>query len=109
MQEGKIIGFKVPIRLHTELKTRLFYDNMPMTKFIRVYIEEYLNKNPAVLEFVDFIKEKETIQNKKKRNKNFRLIEKGREVEELFNLSGEEIEDIYDVIESKGASNHEVY
>ena len=109
MREGKIIGFKVPIRLHAELKTRLFYDDMPMTKFIRVYIEEYLNKNPAVLEFVDFIKEKETIQNKKKRNKNFRLIEKGREVEELFNLSGEEIEDIYDVIESKGASNHEVY
>ena len=62
-----------------------------------------------VLEFINFIKEKETIQNKKKRNKNFRLIEKGREVEELFNLSGEEIEDIYDVIESKGASNHEVY
>jgi len=109
MREGKIIGFKVPIRLHAELKTRLFYDDMPMTKFIRVYIEEYLNKNPVVLEFVDFIKEKETIQNKKKRNKNFRLIEKGREVEALFNLSGEEIEDIYDVIESEGASNHEVY
>jgi hypothetical protein len=75
MRENKIIGFRVPVRLHAELKTRLFYDDMPMTKFIRVYIEEYLNKNPVVLEFVDFIKEKETIQNKKKRNKNFRLIE----------------------------------
>lgn len=109
MKDGKIIGFKIPIKLHAELKTRLYYDDMPMTKFIRTYIEEYLNKNHLVLEFVDFIKEKESIQNKKKRSKNAKLIERGRQIESLFNLSGEEVENIYDVIEAEGALNNEVY
>ena len=82
---------------------------MPMTKFIRTYIEEYLNKNPLALEFVDLIKEKNSIQNKKKRAKSFKLIEKGRQIETLFNLSGNEIEDVYDVIELEETSGHEMY
>ena len=109
MSNYKLIGFYVPVKMHAELKARLFYDDMPMTKFIRTYIEEYLNKNPLALEFVDLIKEKNSIQNKKKRAKNFKLIEKGREVESLFNLSGKEIEDIYDVIELEETSSHEMY
>lgn len=94
--------------MHAELKARLFYDDLPMTKFIRTYIEEYLNKNPLTLEFVDLIKQKHSIQNQKKRNKSIKLIEKGKQVESLFNLTGEEINDIYDVIESEEYFEDEV-
>jgi len=98
MKKYKVIGYKFPVKLHAELKARLFYDEIPMTKFIRSYVEAYLNKDSLVLEFINQYKEQEKIQNKKKRNENKKLIEKGEKIESLFNLSKEEIEDIYDVI-----------
>ena len=101
MQEGKLIGFKIPIRMHIELKARLFYDEIPMTKFVRSYIEAYLSGDPLVLEFVDQHKRKNNIQNKKKIEKNAKLLQKGKEVEKLFNLTSEEVEDIYDILEDK--------
>ena len=101
MQEGKLIGFKIPIRMHIELKARLFYDELPMTRFVRSYIEAYLNNDPLVLEFIDQYKRKNNIQNKKKIEKNAKLLQKGKEVEKLFNLTSEEVEDIYDILEDK--------
>jgi hypothetical protein len=98
MKKYKVIGYKFPVKLHAELKARLFYDEIPMTKFIRSYVEAYLNKDSLVLEFINQYKEQEKIQNKKKRNENKKLIEKGKKIESLFGLSKEEIEDIYDVI-----------
>ena len=98
MKKYKVIGYKFPVKLHAELKARLFYDEIPMTKFIRSYVEAYLNKDSLVLEFINQYKEQEKIQNKKKRNENKKLIEKGEKIESLFNLSKEEIDNIYDVI-----------
>ena len=98
MKKYKVIGYKFPVKLHAELKARLFYDEIPMTKFIRSYVEAYLNKDSLVLEFINQYKEQEKIQNKKKRNENKKLIEKGEKIESLFNLSKEEVENIYDVI-----------
>ena len=98
MKKYKVIGYKFPVKLHDELKARLFYDEIPMTKFIRSYVEAYLNKDSLVLEFINQYKEQEKIQNKKKRNENKKLIEKGEKIESLFNLSKEEIDNIYDVI-----------
>ena len=108
MAEHKEISFRIPAKLHADLKARLFYDQLPMTKFIRIYIKEYLNKNSLILEFIDTIKEEAKIQNKKKRTKNSKLVEKGQCVETLFNLTGEEIEDIYDIVELEEVPNHEV-
>ena len=98
MKKYKVIGYKFPVKLHAELKARLFYDEIPMPKFIRSYVEAYLNKDSLVLEFINQYKEQEKIQNKKKRNENKKLIEKGEKIESLFNLSKEEIDNIYDVI-----------
>ena len=98
MKKYKVIGYKFPVKLHAELKARLFYDEIPMTKFIRSYVEAYLNKDSLVLEFINQYKEQEKIQNKKKRKENKKLIEKGEKIESLFNLSKEDIADIYDVI-----------
>ena len=41
-------------------------------------------------------------QNKAKRAKNTKLIKKGKALSKQFNLAKEDIEDIYDVLESEG-------
>jgi len=101
MQEGKLIAFKVPIRVHTELKVRLFYDEVPMTKFIRSYIEAYLSRDPLIIGFIKEYKRKNNIQNKAKIEKSEKLIEKGVESEKLFNLTNKEIKDVYDILEQE--------
>ena len=62
MKKYKVIGYKFPVKLHAELKARLFYDEISMTKFIRSYVEAYLNKDSLVLEFINQYKEQEKIQ-----------------------------------------------
>ena len=101
MQEGKLIAFKIPIRMHTELKARLFYDEIPMTKFVRSYVEAYLNRAPLIVEFIKEYKRKNNIQNKVKIEKSEKLIEKGVENENLFNLTNKEVKDIYDTLEQE--------
>jgi len=105
MQEGKLIAFKIPIRMHTELKARLFYDEIPMTKFVRSYIEAYMSRDPLILAFINQHKKENNIQNKNKIKKNIKLMQKGKETEKLFNLTNEEIENIYDIIEINEGGN----
>ena len=57
MNDRKIIGFKIPVKLHAELKARLYYDELPMTKFIRAYITGYLKNDPLILDFIKEYKE----------------------------------------------------
>jgi len=97
----KDITFKFPEKLHADLKARLVYDEISLTKFIRSYIYAYLNKEPIILEFLQQFKKENNIQNVKKRKKNQKLIEKGRELEKTFNLTEKEIENIYNILEKE--------
>ena len=97
----KPIVFNFPAKMHAELKARLLYDEMSMAKFIRSYAQAYLENDSLILEFINQCKEKNNIQNKQKRQKNIKLIEKGVENEKLFNLTNKEIKDIYDTLEQE--------
>ena len=97
--KNKIIAFNFPEKMHAELKARLLYDGIPMTKFIRHYVESYLRKDSCVLSFIDDYKKKNKILNKKRREKNLKLIEKGKEIETMFNLSKEDVTEIYDILD----------
>ena len=99
MKEFKIVEYRFPSKLHAEFKARLFYDDMAMTAFIRSCVCGYLENNSHILEFIKEYKEKNKIQNKKNRKKNTELVEKGKNIEELFNFSKNEVKEIYDVIE----------
>ena len=99
MRESKIIAFSFPVKMHAELKARLLYDEIPMTKFVRSCIEYYLSDDPQMMQFIDKLKEEKKIQNKMKRKTNIKLIENGKEIKQLFGLDSNEIEDIYDVLE----------
>jgi hypothetical protein len=94
----KTIAFKIPIKMHAEFKARLVYDHVSMTKFIRSCIKYYLQKDPIMLDFISKLQESESIHNKTKRNYSKKLLKNGKRTETLFNLSDEEIENIYDVI-----------
>ena len=85
--------------MHTELKARLLYDGIPMTKFIRHYVESYLRKDSCVLSFINDYKKKNKTLNKKRRKENLKLVEKGKEIETMFNLSKEDITEIYDILD----------
>ena len=95
-----MIGYKFPVKMHAELKARLKYDEIPMTKFIRAYVLAYLDNDPFVLKFIKEFKEKNDIQNKTKRETTIKLINKGRDLKKVFNLEQNEIENIYDILES---------
>ena len=99
MKKTKIVAFKFPVKMHAELKARLLYDEIYMTKFIRHCIESYLGKDPLMLDFIDVYKKNNNVQNKMKRKKNKVLIQKGSDVEELFNLTESEVDDIFDILE----------
>jgi len=101
MRSWKDITFKFPVKLHADLKARLIYDEISLTKFVRSYIYAYLNKDPLILDFLQQYKKENNIQNTTKRKKNRRLIQKGQELEETFNLNDKEIEDIYDILEKE--------
>ena len=64
-------------------------------------MQAYLENDSLILEFINQCKEKNNIQNKQKRQKNIKLIEKGKEVENVFNLTGEEVNELYDILEEE--------
>ena len=100
MRTYKIIGYKFPVKMHAELKARLKYDEIPMTKFIRSYVLAYLENDPLVLDFIKKFKEKNSIQNKIKREVAIKNINKGKELKSVFNLEQDEVDDIYDILEN---------
>ena len=99
MNRYKTISFHVHSKLHAELKARLLYEGLPMSKFIRHYIESFLKKDPYILEFIERYKIENKILSKAKSKENKKLINAGREKEKLFNLTAEEVDHLYDIIE----------
>ena len=101
MKDRKNVVFLFPSKLHADFRARLVYDEIPLTKFIHHCVLSYLDNDPLILELLNKYKEKNGVQNKAKRRKNLQLIEKGAKIEGTFNLNNEEIDDIYDILESE--------
>ena len=101
MKDRKNVVFLFPSKLHADFRARLVYDEIPLTKFIHHCVLSYLDNDPLILELLNKYKEKNGVQNKAKRRKNLQLVEKGAKLEGDFNLNNEEIDDIYDILESE--------
>jgi len=86
---------------HVRLKIRLQQDNLTQSDFFRCMIDNYLNKNEAVLVCVDNYKENNKRQNKERRAKAKRSVEKGNELKTKFALGEDEIESIFDILEQE--------
>lgn len=84
---------------HMDLKVKLDFHHMSMSEFVRVCADGVLSGNPIMDQFIDFYKE----HSEKHSKKSVKAAKKDREVaDEMLHelgLSGEDIEDIFDIIE----------
>ena len=99
MNKLKSVKFEIPAKLHTELKSRLLFDGVPMTRFIRYVVLSYLENNKNMVALMQEYQESNKIYNKSRRLKTLKKIKKGNEILKKFNLTKEEVDDLYSIIE----------
>ena len=84
-----------------KLKIRCQFDGFSQSQFFRVMLEGYINNDENILHYIESCKEKYNIQGQQKRNKINSISKKKQEVEKKFALKNDEIENIFDMIESE--------
>jgi len=82
-----------------ELKIRLRYDGMTQSTFFGALLEKYINKDPAMLEVVEKIKQEKTSIGKKRLSKTKKEYESGQELLEELGITDSDKQDIFDMIE----------
>jgi len=96
----KQICFDSNDHLHANLKLRLHYDGLKIKEFFNKIVTGYLEKNEYIMNFIEELKEKKQLS-QKKRNKINRSSAKAKETERKFALDKSEIENIFDIIEKE--------
>ena len=87
---------------HANLKIRLHYDGLTQAGFFRAMVTGYLDKDPAIIDFIQRLKNDNGIQSIKKRKGSEELLQKGEETERKFSLlEDDEVENIFDMIEKE--------
>lgn len=95
----KELIFTIDDDLHARLKIALFYDRLGQSQFIRHIIAGYLTNNIHLRAYIDEVLAKD-LSVAKKRNRRKDRIEEAETVKN-FALDEEEIENIFDMIESE--------
>jgi hypothetical protein len=94
------LTFFVNSKSHENLKVRLYYDEIKtQTEFFRICVESYLNQDKLFMEFFDDYKITKRVQSKKRTMASRKLRDKGTQLMKDLALSGEDIENIFDVLE----------
>ena len=87
---------------HADLKIRLHYDGLTQAGFFRGMVTGYLDKDPAIIDFIQRLKDTNNVQSVKKRRESNRLLEVGDETKKKFSLlEDDEVESIFDIIEKE--------
>ncbi len=94
----KKVVFYSTDKAHADMKIRLKFDGLTQSSFFRGVVDGYVNKDPAINDFIDRLKEKEQSQGNTKRKETTRLLKKGQEVTEKFGLDDSDVESIFDII-----------
>lgn len=84
---------------HMDLKVRLDFHNLSMSEFVRVCAEGMLSENPIMDQFIDFYKEHSEKHSKKSIKDHKRDRDDSDELLTELGLSGDDIQDIFDIIE----------
>jgi len=96
----KKINFVINVKKHVDLRIRLRHDDLSQVKFFKAMVDGYLENDALILQYINQYKEKNNIQSIKKREKSMKLIEEGKEELDKFIFSDEELENIFDIIET---------
>jgi hypothetical protein len=97
--KNKDVCFRIPEKIHIELKNRLLYDNIYITNFVRYMIEAYIENNEHSRRLIDEYKEEKNLLSKKRRATTLKKINKGKMILKNYEFSSEEIDNIYDILE----------
>ena len=100
-EEAKTITINSLETLDTNLRIKLKFDDITKFWFFNEYIKGYLLNDPLLQPFIEKIKESSIMARKYKLKKNRQLLKKEREIKNKFGLDPDEIEDIFDLIESE--------
>ena len=100
-EEAKTITINSLETLDTNLRIKLKFDDITKFWFFNEYIKGYLLDDPLLQPFIEKIKESSMMARKHKLKKNRQLRKKQKEVINKFGLDPNDIEDIFDLIESE--------
>ena len=100
-EEAKTITIDSLETLDTNLRIKLNLDDLTKFWFFNEYIKGYLLDDPLLQPFIEKIKESSMMARKYKLKKNRQLLEKEKDIINKFGLDANEIEDIFDLIESE--------
>ena len=100
-EEAKTITINSLETLDTNLRIKLKFDDITKFWFFNEYIKGYLLDDPLLQPFIEKIKESSMMARKHKLKKNRQLLEKEKDIINKFGLDANEIEDIFDLIESE--------
>ena len=100
-EEAKTITIDSLETLDTNLRIKLKFDDITKFWFFNEYIKGYLLDDPLLQPFIEKIKESSMMARKHKLKKNRQLLEKEKEIKNKFGLDPNEIENIFDLIESE--------
>ena len=100
-EEAKTITIDSLETLDTNLRIKLKFDDITKFWFFNEYIKGYLLDDPLLQPFIEKIKESSMMARKHKLKKNRQLLEKEKEIKNKFGLDANDIEDIFDLIESE--------
>ena len=100
-EEAKTITINSLETLDTNLRIKLKFDDITKFWFFNEYIKGYLLDDPLLQPFIEKIKESSMMARKHKLKKNRQLLEKEKEIKNKFGLNPDDIENIFDLIESE--------
>ena len=100
-KRDKRVSFMDTDKRSADLMIRLKHDGLTKTKFFREILTVYLERDSAIVGFIERVKDKAASQSKKQSNIVKNLEEQGRENEAKFGLGDEEIENIFDLLEKE--------
>jgi len=99
MKDLSKITFFADSRMHEDLRIRAHYDGFnTLSEFFRACVISYLEKNSKFMAFLDSYKEDEKLQSKANIQKSVRLRQKGQSLMKKLGITDEEVENIFDLI-----------
>jgi hydroxylamine reductase (hybrid-cluster protein) len=102
MEESKKkIIFTVLERQKEDFKVRLQYDGLTQANFFRAVMAGYLEKDEDLMKYLNSFKAKNGIHNIPQRKKVMKGIEEAKKTKNLFALDDDEVENIFDILESE--------
>ena len=96
------ICVRVTEREKADLKIKLHYDGLTLSKFIRIAVISYLEEHDSFMKWADeHLHPNSYIKSKTNRAKSKSLREKGKSIKDKFVLDEGEVSNIFDILEKE--------